>query len=140
MLTAEVDLLTVLIAAIVHMLIGMAWYSKSVFGKTWMKLSGLKEKDLKKDSMGRAMGMGFVAALIMSYVLASFVDFARSTAVIEGMQVGFWLWLGFVATTMVNGVIWEGKPFKLYAINAGYLLVSMMVMGGILVAWSLELR
>lgn len=51
------------------------------------------------------------------------------------MQAGFWAWLGFVATIMLGMTLWEGKPFRLYLLNAGYQLLNLLVMGAILAAW-----
>ncbi len=40
-----VNYLAVLVAAIVGMVVGFIWYSPKVFGKMWMKLSGVNPKD-----------------------------------------------------------------------------------------------
>ncbi len=53
----------------------------------------------------------------------------------QGLLVRFWCWLGFVAALMAASVIYEHGPFKYFAINAGYRLVSMMAMGSILTLW-----
>lgn len=50
-------------------------------------------------------------------------------------MVGFWNWLGFVAPVTLGGVLWEGKPWKLWGLNNGYQLLSLLVMGVILALW-----
>ena len=45
----------------------------------------------------------------------------------------FLLWAGLVVTAMVGGVLWEGKPLKLFVLNSSYHLVSMIVAANILV-------
>ncbi len=57
---------------------------------------------------------------------------SQATTAMEGMMVGFWAWLGFVATIMLGKVIWEMTPVKLYGINVAYYLVSLLLMGAIL--------
>ena len=52
-----------------------------------------------------------------------------------GMQAGFWVWLGFIATTMIGIVLWEIKPVKLYLLIVAYYLISLLVMGSILALW-----
>jgi len=39
---------------------------------------------------------------------------------------------GFVIV-MLNKVLWEGKPFKLYLLDAAHYLVVLLAMGSILV-------
>lgn len=53
-------------------------------------------------------------------------------SVMGGASFGFMAWLGFIATTLYNDVIYAKKPVELYLINAGYLLCSFVLMGAIL--------
>lgn len=133
----DLNYAAILVAAIAPMLLGMVWYSPALFGKTWVKLLGKNEQEMKK--MGKQATNGyiltFVSALIMSYVLAHFVDYTMSTTAIQGVETGFWLWLGFVATTGMINFVWQNKHRNLYVIDNGYHLVSLMVMGAILAMW-----
>ena len=52
-----------------------------------------------------------------------------------GLFAAFLSWLGFVAFTGINSVTYEHKPVKLYLINTGFQLVSMLIMGAILAVW-----
>lgn len=75
----------------------------------------------------------------MAYVLAHSIIFAGSFlhqgGVVAGLQAAFWSWLGFVAPVTLGSVLWDGKPWKLWGINAGYFLVTLLVMGLILGYW-----
>ena len=138
MTQVSVNWASVLVATIASMVVGMTWYSKSVFGGMWMQLSGRTEKDMQKakqKGMGKTMVAAFIAALVTSYVLAYFLHMINAMTWVDGIQAGFWLWLGFVAPLMLGMVLWEGKPFKLYVLNAAHHLVSLMVMGAILARW-----
>lgn len=57
------------------------------------------------------------------------------SGIMGGLQAGWWNWLGFVAPTTVGMVLWEGKPWKLWIITAGFYLLSLLLMGVILGAW-----
>ncbi len=133
----NVNLLAVLVSAVVQMFIGYVYYHPKVFGNAWMKLVGITAKDIesKKSQTGKTYGLMFVASLVMAYVLAIFVQYAGATTATAGAMVGFWAWLGFSATGMFSSMLFEGRPMKLFAISAGYLLVSMLVVGGLLAAW-----
>jgi len=129
----------VLVAAIVSFVIGWVWHSPILFGKMWMKLSNIDQKKIneqKKKGMGSAIFFQFVATLLMAYVLKYVVANAGASTALDGALTGIWLWLGFVATTMIGMVLWEGKPFKLYLINAGRVLAGMIAMGAILAVWA----
>jgi hypothetical protein len=132
----DIHYAAVLAAAASNMVIGTLWYSKVLFGKQWMTLIGKTEEQIKKGNPAKAMAGTAVAAFVMAYVMAHMVDFTRATTMSGGLQAGFWLWLGFVATVGTNSVFFEGKSWKLYALNMGYYLVSLLVMGAILAVWA----
>jgi hypothetical protein len=68
-------------------------------------------------------------------VLAHFVKFTGAETAASGALTGFWLWLGFVVTTNLESVIFEGRPLGLYLISNGYHLVGMLGMGALLAVW-----
>jgi hypothetical protein len=76
-----------------------------------------------------------IGDLIMAYVLARFIAHYGDYGFGGGLLIGFMAWLGFVAPVMANQIFYERKPQELVAINLGYLLVSLLVMGAILGIW-----
>lgn len=133
----EVNYAAVLVAAIISMIIGGFWYSPILFGKAWMKLSGISEEQMKegKKRMGKAYVVTFITLLIMAYVLSHIVYAFGAATISGGLQAGFWVWLGFIATTMLGPVLWMGKPVKLYILDTGHYLVAALLMGAILALW-----
>ena len=79
--------------------------------------------------------VSIVSSLVMCYILAHFAAYAGAIDVASGLQLGFWMWLGLIVTTHVNGVIYEKRPFALFAINMGHYLVSLLAAGAILALW-----
>lgn len=135
----EVNYIAVLVAAVSSMIIGFAWYSEVLFGKPWMKLMGYNSESLKKEQreMGKWYAVSFVLALVTAYVLFHVMtlsmNFFGYTAIMTGMTSAFWMWLGFVMPVQLTGVIFSNnKSFKLFAINTGYQLVVVLIMGLIL--------
>jgi len=127
---ATISYVAVILGAVSNMVLGFLWYGP-LFGKPWMKLMNMTKDQMKGTDMGKAYGLTAVAALVMSYVLAHFVDYVGATTLMDGAVLGFWLWLGFVATVAINNVLWGGKSWNLYAIDVSYFLVALMVMGAI---------
>ena len=136
MITAEINYWAVLVSAVAGFAIGSVWYMPRVFGASWMSMVGKTETDVKTGFTAKMFGKTFLATLVMVYVLAHFVDYIGATTIGEGVTTGIWVWLGFVATTMFINALYENKPLKLWAINAGYQLAVLVVAGAILAAWA----
>lgn len=133
----QINYLTVIIGALLNWGLGFAWYSPILFGKQWMKYSGMQTSNLpdSRKSLLSSYGILFGGALIMTYVLSQFVGLAGARGLIDGAGVGFWAWLGFVAVSTLGGVVFEQKPWSFYFINSGYYLVALMITGALLGAW-----
>ena len=127
-----VNYVAVAIAAVLAMVVGFVWYSKALFGKQWMKLTGVTEESAKKGNMPVFYGTMFVAVLVEALVLAHFIHYAGAYSLINGIKTGVWAWLGFVLTTSLANSMFEGRPMKLLYINAGYALVNLMIMGAVI--------
>jgi hypothetical protein len=136
MTMVDVNYVAVLVAAIVNMAVGFVWYSKGVFGATWMKLIGKTEKQIKEGANTNLYIAAFVASLVTSFVLAQFVALSGAVTAMDGFLVGLWAGIGFVATTFAADAIFNGKPMQLYGINVGYNLVSLVLMGALLAVWA----
>lgn len=137
-----VNYVAVLVAAVVNMVLGFLWYGP-LFGKQWMAMMGWSQADMEKakaKGMGKSYTIMTIGSLVMAYVLAHSLVFASTytatVGVAAGFMVGFWTWLGFVAPVTVGTVLWDGKPWKLWFLNAGYYLVALVLMGIILAVWA----
>ncbi len=131
----------IILVAVINMVIGFLWYGP-VLGKVWMKEMGFTKESMdaqKAKGMTTSYVLMLVGALVMAYVLAVGVLFGvaytKTGGAMGGLTAGFWYWLGFVAPVTMGSVLWEGKSWKLWALNAGYYLVVMLVGGAILGAW-----
>lgn len=138
-----VNYLAVLVAAILSMVLGSLWYGP-IFGKTWTKMMGWSKADMEKGAadkgrMMKAYGSQAVGSLLMAFVLAHALVFAEAylneSGVSAGIQTGFWNWIGFIAPVTLTGVLWEGKPWKLWLLNNGYNLLALCSMGVLLSLW-----
>ena len=85
--------------------------------------------------MGKYYFTAFIGSLVMSFVLAVLVDYAGAVTVSDALMLGFLIWLGFSVTILLNSVLWEGKPVKVFLINISQLFVSLCVASIILTLW-----
>lgn len=123
----------VLLAAISSMAVGSIWYSRGVFGKTWMKLAKIKMgKDSSGAQMGVLLGSTFIASLITAYVLAhvSFLSnkFFGGEFLQTALSTAFWLWLGLTAARVFVHDSFEGRPRTLTLITVSHELVTIGIM------------
>ena len=125
----------ILVAAIVCFLLEAGWYS--FFNQTWMMGTGRTREWLMSQGISPAFqyGTAIVAAIGVAAALSYFVQSTGPQTAIRGVTVGFLLWLGFVLTTWATEYAFELRPVSLLCINAGFWLLGMIVMGGIVGAW-----
>lgn len=124
----------IIVAAVVKVLIGWGWYAPPVLGKRWAELSG-QSMEGGMSGMAPAIVVQLIGDLVMAYILARFIIHYGDPSLVSGALVGFMAWLGFIATIMAASMFYEKKPGELIAINAGYQLVGIVVMGAILGVW-----
>ena len=110
-MNVEINYLAVLIAGVVSMVLGFLWYSPMVLGKPWPRERGMSTDALKKaqKEMGPLYSISFAVSLVMAYVLARVMAFSG----MGGVATAFWIW-------------------KLFGIDTGYQLVSLLGMGVVL--------
>src|SRR5258708_3952514 len=96
-----INLIPVILAALVNMVIGMLWYSPYLFGKYWMKVQGKTKEDMNSSGAGIMYVLNTITSLVFAYVLAHIIKFANLNTMVLGAEAGFWVWLGFVVTTVL---------------------------------------
>ena len=139
----QINYLAVLTATLVHFFLGALWYSPVLFSKQWIVAMGLSESKIEsmgKESQGKKLALQFFGTLILVFVTAHMVDFMKVVhpdlgALQLGLTSAFWLWLGYIATFGLTGVIFEQKSWKLYGINMGYQFLGLIIAGGIIAVW-----
>jgi dipeptide/tripeptide permease len=133
----EVNYLSVLLAAVVSMVLGFLWYGP-ILGKPWMKEKGLTPEKLKKaqKEMGKLYGLSFVVSLVTGYVLFHImtlsIAYFNYPQLHTGLISAFWVWLGFMMPVQLTATIFGEKNWKLFGIDTGYQLVSVLGMGVVL--------
>ena len=122
--------------AVAYWVLGAVWYG--IFEGPFVALTRWSPEQLarvREEGAAPQIAVALGGSFVLAYVLAHFVRFAGAEGAWQGAQVGFLAWLGFVATTNLNTVLFEFRPLGLYLINNGYHLVSMLGMGALLAVW-----
>lgn len=131
----QINWWAVVLATVVAMVIGMIWYATPVFGKTWQKLTGKSEKDMKEMSwmpVFFAIVANFVSAWVLAHLvfLSSYFYISRDYSWLSSaLMTAFFVWLGFQLTMLIIHDSFEQRPIKLIALTAANQLVVLLSMG-----------
>lgn len=127
--------LAILVAALIQFFLGAIWYSL-LFAKPWMALVGHTPTPGQRPKGAiTSMIVSFIGGLILTFILAHVVIWAGADTIPHGLFIGFICWLGFVAAPLLSETMYEKRPGKLFAINSGYWLLSMLISGALLAVW-----
>lgn len=129
--------LSTIVAALVAFAIGALWYSPILFAKAWVRAHGYTPERVAaiQASAARTYTGTFVALLLMAGVLHIVLAHLGADSARDGAGWGFHLWLGIALPLGFIAHLYSDKSAAAFAIDAGYQLVYMTVMGAILGAW-----
>ena len=153
--------MAIVLAALSAMVVGFIWYNPKVFGTAWMQAAGLSEAQLKAGNIFRIFGLALVFAFLLAIAMPNIVvhqmgvhslvqgetgtlpeynaflnvygDAFRTFkhGVLHGVIAGIFIALPILGTSAV----FEHKSAKYIFINAGYWIVTLGIMGGIICGW-----
>jgi hypothetical protein len=131
-----VNYIAVIIAALAGFGLGAVWYT--LLARPWMHAIGKTEAECKQQQ-GSAKVVPFaisiVALFIMALMLAGVMGHLGDITIRGGVISGFFVWLGFVITTMgVNHAFSGAKPM-LTLIDGGYWLAVLLIQGAVIGAF-----
>jgi len=128
---AGVNWLAVVVAAVAGFVIGFIWFLPQVFGRQWAAASG-RTLPAPGEVQYSSIALGAVGSLVTAYVLALLAGAIGASTLADGAILGFVAWLGFIATSTLNAVLYEGRNTTWWSITAGFWLVILVVMGAII--------
>jgi hypothetical protein len=132
---SDLDYIAVFVAAVAAFALGSVWFMPAVFGKTWMKLVGLKDKDVK-DSVGKTMAATFLLTVLTAWGLAVLIKLLGVVEWVDGLTLGLFVGLLFHATATLVNSVYEQRSLVLWKISAGHAVLSLGVMGAVLALMS----
>ena len=139
----QVNMIAVLIAVIVNFFLGFFWFS-ILFKKTWALEMGFNpNEEPPKKELFKSLGITIIGYFLLAYVLAHQVAVWDSESWGLGpsllsklervVQAAFFTWLGFFIPILLNGVAWAKQSWRLFAINASYHLLALLVVSSIII-------
>jgi hypothetical protein len=101
-----------------------------------MHAVGKTEADRPEGPMQVTLfAIGIVALFIMALMLAGVMAHLGDVTIRGGVISGFFVWLGFVITTMGVNHAFSGASTKLTLIDGGYWLAVLLIQGAVIGAF-----
>lgn len=126
----SISIVAVGLSAVLAMVLGFIWYSMPVFGKVWMKETGITE-----EQVGKGPGMGYMFAVVASAVMAiamtQVIKFVGVSNLTDALGWGALVAVGFIGTTFGTSFIFEQKTLRHYLIDAGYQMVLAVIVAAV---------
>ncbi len=138
----EINYIALLVSAVLALVFGFIWYSKALFGKSYMMALGMdmnmSPEVMKEKSKG--MGKTIFAQLALSFIQVfalSYLIFAIKD--VSAVMLALFVCIGFIMTNTAGGLLWSNYTKKnawmIFKISVGYDLVLFTIFGFILCAW-----
>lgn len=131
----KLNWVAILVAAIASFLFEALWFS--VFMSEWLAGIGRTMEWLVHSGMSPAIqyGVAILCSVIVATVLTICIQASGEQTARRGILCAAVIWFGFVATSWAKEYIFEVRTLQIFAINAGYSLFDLMLIGAIVGAW-----
>ncbi|HEX6928948.1 MAG TPA: DUF1761 domain-containing protein [Gammaproteobacteria bacterium] len=128
---SEINIWAVLAAAVSAFVLGGLWYSV-LFGRIWMRETGMTEEKAQQGHPARVFGGAFILSLLAAYAFAMFLG---ATPWKEATFYGFAAGLFWVAGSFGINYLFAQRSFKLWLIDGGYHTLQFTLYGLIIGLW-----
>jgi hypothetical protein len=149
------------LAALVPTVLGFIWYHPKVLGTVWQKVAGVSDDQIKNANMLVIFVVSLILSIMLAlqiniltihqFSLGSIVQAKADSELAKqfvkmgmdnfgtdfrtfkhGMLHGAIAGLFFMLPILATNAMFERKGFKYIAVNAGYWILTLMIMGGII--------
>lgn len=134
----DINYWAVILATASSMVVGSIWYTPKVFGKYWMKVTGVTMTGKAGQAVWPIVTT-VIVSFITAWVLAGTVfmawKFYGSGFFVSAVVTGILLWAGFTAARFITHDAFDRRPNGLTVLNISHELVTIVVMAIIIGVW-----
>ncbi|MDA6071851.1 DUF1761 domain-containing protein [Flavobacterium sp. AC] len=161
----EIKPIALFLSALVTLVVGFIWYNPKVFGTIWMRENNLTQEELRKGNMLKIFGLTYIFSLMITVTLMSLtihqtgaIGMVGGPPLIDSAKPSFAAFMadygmayrtfkhgalhGFMSGLLfafpiigING-LFERKSWKYIFIHAGFWVITLTLMGGIICAYA----
>jgi hypothetical protein len=124
-------LVDIALTALAALALGALWYSPYFLGKPWARLA-------RPETEARPLPylvFPYLAWCLISYVLSLVLVGMGAYSVGQGMESGFWAWLGLSLPFGIFLIYYERRSVLLVLIDQAYYLAAFFMIGAMLATW-----
>jgi hypothetical protein len=137
-MTPDINYWAVIVATLSSMVVGSIWYTPRVFGRYWMRMTGVTMSGRTADAV-----IPIVVTLLVSFITAwvlagaAFIsqDFYGGSFLVNSLITALVLWAGFTAARFVTHDAFDKRPSGLTILNISHELVTIVIMALIIGVW-----
>jgi Protein of unknown function (DUF1761) len=127
--------IAILLATLLYFVLGAFWFT--AFRQAW--LDGIGRTMQQLAATGGSPFFIYAIALVGAFVLALFlswlIQITGKQTTKGGIFVAVLTWACVVFTTWSTEYAFEARSLRILAINTGYILTGMIIMGAVLGGW-----
>jgi hypothetical protein len=135
-----VNWLSIVVAAVVSWVFGAMYYG--ALGQQWVAAQGKTMEQFRTEQAAKVgklsaqtpFILALIAQLVMAWALYGILAHMKLFTLRAGIISGLLIWFGFVLTTLAVNYSFSGRKPMLIAIDGGYWLGVMAIIGAI-VGW-----
>jgi hypothetical protein len=133
----DISFAPIFVATLATLIVGMAWYSKALFGVLWAReaqMPRLNESTETFEDALKRIAASLLQHFIIIYMLAHIMLLAQAYSGIPPHMAVVWV-LIIILASHVGSVIWEKRSLTYFAINAGYMATTLLMASVIITLW-----
>jgi hypothetical protein len=142
----DINWLAIIVASIIPLVTGFIWYNPKVFGTVWMKETGMTPEKAEQSNPAKTFGVAVIFAFLIACSLWPELMLGGVPGEVHGAGGNFMTFkhgalhgglAGLLIAFPVLGTnaLFEQKSAKYILINAGYWILTMSLMGGVINSW-----
>ena len=133
---SSINWLAVVACVVASMVVGTIWYNPKTFFNPWLAIVGNGKEQPGMEDMGMVWGLTVVASAVEAIGVSLLLNAMGWSGLTNGLLAAFWIWLGIVAPTNLVNKLFAGHGLKVWAIEAGGHLATLLAFGAIIGTWS----
>jgi hypothetical protein len=140
----HINFVALAVSVVASFMLGNVWYGV-IFRNVWCRAMGFENAKPSGAEIAKGSIINVFATFLVAFVMAHEVAIWRPTTwnlpgpddspAVYGFFAGLFCWLGFVVPGLLNGVAFERKSWKAFAINASFQLLSLQAIAMTLSYW-----
>jgi len=135
---STINIWAALVGALVCFVLGALWYTV-LFRALWIRVYQFTDEDIKDMEQRQNPAITFPAMLatqiITAIVLALVLSSLGITGIADSIGAAALLWLGLTGMTALTTQLGALRPIAGWAIDSGYHLACLLILGTILGTW-----